>query len=68
MDFYARCAYFWGISHWEAKTRIIEWFYTDVTMVSGGMYVQINPKTLTFIPAEARAEALEFQGIVLGDN
>lgn len=68
MDFYAICARYWGITRWDAKTRIIEWFYKDVTMVTGSMYVQINPRTLDFIPSEARAEALEFQGICLGSN
>lgn len=68
MDFYAVCAYFWGISRWDAKTRMIEWFYAGEWITYSSAYVQIDPRTLMFIPAEARAQALEFQGIVLGDN
>jgi hypothetical protein len=68
MDFYAVCAYYWGLTRWEAKTRIIEWFYGDRPLSYGGVYVQINPRTLDFIPLEARADVLEFQGIILGES
>lgn len=66
MDFYATCAHYWGVTRWEAKTRIIEWFYLGTSRVEP--YIQVNHETLNFIPTEARAEVLEFQGIMLGDD
>lgn len=69
MDFYAVCAYYWGVSRWDAKTRIIEFFYNNAVKVSAeSPYVQVNTRTLNFIPSEARAEALAFQGIILGES
>lgn len=70
MDFYALCAYYWGTTRWQAKTRIIEWFYSrphDGEIEAQTRYVQINPRTLDYIPAEARAEVLAFQGIIVGE-
>jgi hypothetical protein len=64
MDFYRACAYYWGISRFDAKTRILEWYYRTPDPPE---YLQLSPRVLEFVPSEARAEALAFQGVVLGE-
>jgi hypothetical protein len=64
MDFYRLCADYWGISRHDAKARIIEWYFN---VPNPPEYVQLSPRVLDYVPSEARAEALAFQGIILGE-
>ena len=64
MDFYRVCAHYWGISRFDAKTRIIEWYYSTPNPPD---YLQLSPRILDYVPSEARAEALASLGVVIGD-
>ncbi len=64
MDFYLACAYYWGTSRFDAKTRIIGWYYSTPNPPD---YLQMSARVLDYVPLEARAEALASQGVILGD-